>query len=493
MSDVVQGENRDRPGLKANVDQQIFDQQIDDRLAQYARFGVDLGLDRILALLDRLDNPQKRVPIVHVAGTNGKGSVCASIASILTAAGYRVGRYTSPHLVHWTERVCINGQPIESDRLLTAIDQTIAAISPDAPTPTQFEVLTAAAWVAFAAAEVDVAVVEVGLGGRLDATNVVDRPLVSAIVSIGRDHWQRLGDSLAAIAGEKAGILKRDRPAVVGLLPEDAQAVIADRVKALNCPTIWVEPAHWVDRSALTPAEFQQFQSETTQPIAQWRNFFYPLPLLGEFQLQNSAVAIAAIESLRSQDWAISETAIWEGMAQVRWPGRMEWLRWGDRVFLLDGAHNVEAARSLRAYVDRIATGRVIHWTIAMLAVKDVTGVLLELLRPGDQLFAFAVDGHSSATPSDLVTIATEVCPQAHAIACEDLASALDQALSFGELSDETHRETSGQASNQAPNQAPTQAPTQAPNSLTVFCGSLYAIGNAYRDLPLEPAQPKYP
>lgn len=467
MSDVA-----DRMDLDpASLD---HDQQINDRLEQYARFGVDLGLDRILALLDRLDNPHQRVPIVHVAGTNGKGSVCAAIASILTAAGYRVGRYTSPHLVRWNERVCIDGQPLASDRLLAAIEQTIAAIpsDPDAPTPTptptQFEVFTAAAWVAFAAAAVDVAVIEVGLGGRLDATNVCDRPLVSAIVSIGRDHWQRLGDSLAAIAGEKAGILKRDRPAVVGLLPDEAQAVVATKIETLACPTIWAEPAQWIDRTVQDQSDSDQDlthkTSNPTLPIAQWRDLRYPLPLLGDFQLQNSAVAMAAIVQLRSQGWTIPDAAIWDGMANVRWPGRMEWLRWGDRVFLLDGAHNVEAAESLRAYVDRMASGRSIHWAIAMLAVKDLSGVLTALLRPGDRLFAFAVEGHSSATAAELVTIAAQVCPQVVAIACEDLTDALDRALNWEATS----------------------------NPLTVFCGSLYAIGNAYRDLPLKPAAPPF-
>jgi dihydrofolate synthase / folylpolyglutamate synthase len=460
MSDVVKPGDCDRVTVHAIELEVDLDQQINDRLAQYARFGVDLGLDRILALLDRLGNPHQRIPIVHVAGTNGKGSVCAAIASILSAAGYRVGRYTSPHLVRWNERVCIDGQPLASDRLLAAIDHTMAAIPSDVdastPTPTQFEVLTAAAWVAFAAAAVDVAVIEVGLGGRLDATNVCDQPLVSAIVSIGRDHWQRLGDSLAAIAGEKAGILKHDQPAVVGQLPEEARAVVAAKIDAHACPTIWAEPAQWV-----TPNQTEADRG-ATQPIAQWRDFCYPLPLLGDFQLQNSAVAMAAIVQLRSQGWTIPDAAIWDGMARVRWPGRMEWLRWDDRVFLLDGAHNVEAAQSLRVYIDRIAPARSINWAIAMLAVKDLSGVLTALLRPGDRLFAFAVEGHSSATAIELVTIAAQVCPQAIAIACEDLTTALDQALTLGTTSDH----------------------------LTVFCGSLYAIGNAYRDLPLEPVAP---
>jgi dihydrofolate synthase/folylpolyglutamate synthase len=295
---------------------------------------------------------------------------------------------------------------------------------------------------------------------------VCDQPLVSAIVSIGRDHWQRLGDSLAAIAGEKAGILKRDRPAVVGLLPEEARAVVAAKIDALACPTIWAEPAQWIDQTVQDQSDSDQDLTHKTSnqalPIAQWRDFCYPLPLLGDFQLQNSAVAMAAIVQLRSQGWTIPDAAIWDGMERVRWPGRMEWLRWDDRVFLLDGAHNVEAAQSLRVYIDRIAPARSINWAIAMLAVKDLSGVLTALLRPGDRLFAFAVEGHSSATATELVTIAAQVCPQAIAIACEDLTTALDQALTLGTTSDH----------------------------LTVFCGSLYAIGNAYRDLPLEPVAP---
>jgi len=435
------------------------DRQIADRLSEFARFGIDLGLDRILSLLDRLDNPHHRVPIVHVAGTNGKGSVCASIAAILQAAGYRVGRYTSPHLVHWRERICIDGREIASDRLLAAIETTIAAIESTSPTPiptpTQFEVFTAAAWLAFADAAVDVAVIEVGLGGRLDATNVVDAPLVSAIVSIGRDHWQRLGDTLAAIAGEKAGILKRDRPAVVGVLPESARQVVATKTEALNCPTIWAEPATWVEDSAEAIAKNRDRFGGL--PVANWRGLDFPLPLLGDFQLNNSAVAIAAIEQLRGQGWAVPDDAIRAGMANVRWAGRMEWLSWGDRPFLLDGAHNVEAAQHLRAYLDRVAAGRPVRWAIAMLSVKDIAGVLGALLRPGDRLFAFAVDGHSSATPEMLVETAKQTCSPVDAIGCDALEAALDTAITIEPDRDE----------------------------IAVFCGSLYAIGNAYRDLPL--------
>jgi len=423
-----------------------LDHQIADRLETFARFGVDLGLDRILALLDRLNNPHQRVPIVHIAGTNGKGSVCASVAAILEAAGYRVGRYTSPHLVRWAERICLNSEPVTSAILHDAIEHVIAAIHPDDPTPTQFEVFTAAAWVIFAQQAVDLAVIEVGLGGRLDATNVVDQPLVSAIVSIGWDHWQRLGNSLGAIAGEKAGILKPHCPAVVGVLPAEATAVVTERVTELHCPTLWAEPAEWADASA-------------TPPLARWRDRAYPLALLGDFQLQNSAIALGIIEQLRSQGWQIPDTAICQGLASVRWAGRMEWKIWNGHRFLLDGAHNREAAIALRQYIDRTCPQQPISWAIAMLAVKDLPGVLAALLRPGDRLFAFAVEGHSSAPPTELMLAARELDPDLVAIAVDDLETALQQAI----------------------------IQAQTDQGVAVLCGSLYAIGNAYRDLDLQP------
>src|SRR6476646_9084330 len=198
---------------------------VDALLNRFGHFGVHLGLERIQRLLAELGNPHQQVPIIHVAGSNGKGSTCAYLSAVLTEAGYRVGRYTSPHLVDWCERICLNEQPIAPEVLAQVLQQVEAAIAPDQPSPTQFEVITAAMWLYFAQQQVDIAVVEVGLGGRLDATNVCDRPLVSVITSISREHWQRLGPTIADIAGEKAGILKPNCPAVVGPLPPEAQAV----------------------------------------------------------------------------------------------------------------------------------------------------------------------------------------------------------------------------------------------------------------------------
>jgi len=213
----------------------------------FQHFGVRLGLERMHQLLAAKGNPHQQVPIIHVAGTNGKGSVCAYLSAVLTQAGYRVGRYTSPHLVDWTERICIKEQPIASGKLQQLLLQVIDAIKLGEESPTQFEVLTAAAWLYFAQEQCDIAVIEVGLGGRLDATNVCDRPLVTIITTISREHWQVLGPTLADIAREKAGILKPGCPAVIGQLPPAAMAVVKQRIAALDCPAIYPEPAVYLE------------------------------------------------------------------------------------------------------------------------------------------------------------------------------------------------------------------------------------------------------
>lgn len=205
---------------------------INSILKPFERFGVHLGLERIEQLLHNLGNPHHNVPIIHVAGTNGKGSVCAYLSSILTQAGYKVGRYTSPHLVDWNERICLNEQPISIETLQNLLLQVQEAINPATESPTQFEVITAAAWLYFAQSQVDIAVVEVGLGGRLDATNVC-RPIVSVITSISREHWQQLGSTLPQIAVRKTGQLPYLRPdgkTQVTVAYEDGKPVAIDTI-----------------------------------------------------------------------------------------------------------------------------------------------------------------------------------------------------------------------------------------------------------------------
>jgi dihydrofolate synthase / folylpolyglutamate synthase len=404
-------------------------------LQRYARFGVDLGLERIKTVLGILENPQDAIPIVHVAGTNGKGSVCAYVASILQESGYRVGRFTSPHLIDWTERICINGNPIAAEELLATLQQVESILTDKEQSLTQFEMITVAAWLIFAQQQVNIAVIEVGLGGRLDATNVCDLPLVSVITSLSREHWQRLGPTLGHIAFEKAGILKPNCPAVIGQLPEEAMAVVQKQVQTIDCPVQWVSPA--------------QPLTHKNEPWAVARGVEYPLPLLGEMQLMNSAVAIAAIQVLQQQGWSISLQAIQSGMAKARWPGRLQWLEWQGLRLLIDGAHNPAAAQYLRQYVDTLDSP--VHWVMGMLATKDHADIFEALLRPGDRLTLVPVPDHESATPENLAKLAVQVCPELEDVkAFGDLMTALTSIQSI--QGDRAER-------------------------IPVLCGSLYLIG----------------
>jgi dihydrofolate synthase / folylpolyglutamate synthase len=386
----------------------MMNNPIETILQEFQYFGVNLGLRRIEQLLGDLGNPQATIPVLHVAGTNGKGSVCAYLSSILTAAGYRVGRYTSPHLVSWCERICLSDRQIDPESLEKLLQQVKAAIRSDRPTPTLFEVVTAAAWLYFAQQQVDVAVVEVGLGGRLDATNTIDHSLVSMITSIDWDHWQNLGHTLEKIAWEKAGILKPKCPAVVGQLPPEARSVVEERIAELGCPAVWVEPATFTLQNSR----------------ASYQGIEYPLPLLGEAQLMNSAIAIATVQVLRKQGWHISDKAVQTGMAATKWLGRLQWVCWQDRDLLIDGAHNVASARVLRQYADSLQTP--IAWVMGMLSTKDHAGIFQALLRPGDRLYLVPVPDRSSANPAELVTLAKSIAPELGECYC---FSGLEQAL----------------------------------------------------------------
>ena len=411
-------------------------------LAPFHQFGVNLGLSRIQTLLTALGSPHLAVPMIHVAGTNGKGSVCAYLSTILTAAGYRVGRYTSPHLVDWNERICIDDQPISTESAVTAIDRVIAAIDPTTPTPTQFEIVTAVMWLYFAQSQVDIAVIEVGLGGRLDATNVCANPLATVIVSIDMEHWQQLGDTIAKIAGEKAGILKANCPAIIGTLPPDAIAVVAERIAALNCPATWVKPAQKTPKPrSIRPAQL----SADPLPWVEFEGIEYPLALLGEMQLTNSALAIATIQTLRQSGWKIGDEAIVTGMASTQWRGRIQWTTWHGRQLLIDGAHNPAAAIALRQYVDTLDAP--ISWVMGMLSTKSHLEIFQALLRPGDRLYLVPVPDHSSANPSELADVARSVC------------GSLDSINTYADL-------TTGLT-------AATTIDTHQP----VLCGSLYLLG----------------
>lgn len=406
---------------------------IDKLLTPFQRFGVHLGLDRIKKLLADLGDPHLKTPMIHVTGTNGKGSVCAYLSSILTQAGYKVGRYTSPHLIDWTERISINQIPITQDNFVALIKETQEAIDPTQESPTQFEVITAAAWLYFVQQKVDIAIVEVGLGGRLDATNVCPSPLVSIITSISREHWQQLGPTLAHIATEKAGIFKSGCPGVIGILPPEAKQVVKDKLQQLNCPAIWVQPA------------ISLSTDNQNHTLAAYKDITYTLPLLGDIQLMNSAIAISAIEILQQFGWKITTEAIQSGIAKTRWLGRLQWITKGNQLMLIDGAHNPAAAIALRQYVETL--DRRITWVMGMLSTKEHKEIFQALLRPQDKLYLVPVPDHSSADPIALAKLAQEVCPK------------LGDCQTFSDLF------------------LALKKTQQTPENLTVLCGSLYLVG----------------
>lgn len=403
----------------------------EEYLASFDKFGIHLGLDRIYQLLDALGNPHQQIPVIHVAGTNGKGSVCAFLMSILQTVGYRVGRYTSPHLIDWRERITINGEWIRDQDLLEALQQVESAINPKFP-PTQFEVITAAMWWYFAAQKVDIAILETGLGGRLDATNVCDRPLVSVITSIGIDHCQQLGNTLDAIASEKAGIIKPQCPVVIAENHAEVIAALQAKVTECEAPVTWVSAA----KRTATGAIYQGFE--------------YPLPLLGNHQLINSAVAIATIQSLRNQGWEISEAAMQTGLANTQWSGRLQWIEFNldgkSHKILIDGAHNVAAAEYLRQFVDEAFPHRRKRWVIGILNTKDQAGILKALLDPDDLLFPVPVPSAATTSPEDLAQMASslvQVKPHPYASLTLGLAAAFDEQQ----------------------------------NDVVILCGSLYLVG----------------
>jgi dihydrofolate synthase / folylpolyglutamate synthase len=382
---------------------------LDTILTPWQRAGMSLGLERIQTLMNILNNPQDTIPVIHVAGSNGKGSVCAYLSTILTTAGYRVGRYTSPHLIDWNERICINNQPIATDRL-TSIIQQIQQVTPEPLT--KFELITATAWQHFASEKVDIAIVEVGLGGRLDATNTVRQPLISVITSISREHTLQLGETIPAIAGEKAGIIKNGCPVIIGQLPIAATQVIRQRAKDLQSSCTQIVPA-----IEISPGQ------------AQVNDLVYSLPLVGDIQLHNSALAIEVIKQLQTQGWQISPAQIQQGIAATQWPGRMHQTSWQENRLLVDGAHNPEAALALRQYVDRWQ--QPITWVIGMLNTKEHLPILQALLQPIDRVHLVPVPDELTATPVELLAVVRSIYPDIAAQTYTDWPSGLTSAYDY--------------------------------------------------------------
>ena len=357
------------------------------------RHGIKLGLDTITELLVGLGHPERRFPSLHIGGTNGKGSTAAIAASILQAAGYRVGLYTSPHLVDFCERIQVGGAPIPED-CVAELTERLRAAAEGAIDPTFFEFTTAMAFQHFADAGVDVAVVEVGLGGRFDATNVLT-PVTSAITNVALDHQEYLGRTIAAIACEKAGIIKSGVPVVVGRMDGEAAQVIARVADERGAPLRRLGREFWVEEDA--SARFRYVSREQA-----WDALDCPLD--GRHQLDNAACALALLEVASERGVPVTEPAVREGLRQVRWEGRLEtverrpWL-------VLDGAHNPAAASVVASYVSEFRRehgGSRVIAVMGMMRDKEREEFFARLLPQTDEVIVTQARVPRAAAPHEL-------------------------------------------------------------------------------------------
>lgn len=404
--------------------------------------GSRLGLERMRELLKRLGDPQETLKFIHVAGTNGKGSTCAMLASILREAGYRTGLYTSPHLFRVNERMNINGMEISDEALIDAAATVRDAVAGMADQPTEFEIITAMALYYFCRERCDLVVLEVGLGGRLDATNVILPPEVAVLTNIGLEHTEILGDTLEKIAKEKAGIVKPG--CLVAAYPGTPEV---ERVYREVCRG---------NRAELHVVRFDEIRLQSADFAGQtfaWNDLteLY-LPLLGEHQLHNAAVALTAVERLRKRGWRICDDALRAGLAGTVWPARFEVLS-RDPLFIADGAHNPQCVEMLERNLCLYFSKRSVVFLIGVLADKDYERMLSLLIPhagaficltpdspralPATELAAYlrqrGARAEACATAADGIRMALETAEGAPVVACGSL-------YMMGEIRHEFHR-----------------------------------------------------
>jgi dihydrofolate synthase/folylpolyglutamate synthase len=332
------------------------------------RFGIKLGLGTIRNILKSLGNPQDNFESIHVAGTNGKGSVASALASILQTSGYRVGLYTSPHLIRFNERIRINHRQISNRNVVNAY-QAVRGVHYGEREPTFFEFATAMALYEFGRQNVDWAVIETGMGGRLDATNMI-KPAVSVITNVSLEHREYLGNTLAQIAYEKAGIIKRRTPVVTGVKQASAIAVVEEVAYKKSAPLYRRAKDFTVKRHPA--AGFSYYGIDR-----RWQNLH--TNLLGDHQIDNTALALAAIELLNQRKTQVTEQEIKKGLVNIHWPGRLEIVSTKPFI-LMDGAHNLIAARRLARYLSKSFSDRQITLVIGILDDKPYGAILKSLL-----------------------------------------------------------------------------------------------------------------
>ena len=362
-------------------------------LDEVSKYGSVLGLESMRELLHRLGDPQNELKFIHISGTNGKGSVLAYLSTILTGAGYRTGRYISPTLFSYRERIQVDGEYIEKESLACHVT-AIAAAAEDMqkaglPSPTVFEIETALAFLYFKEKRCDIVTLEVGCGGLLDATNVITTTLMEVIASISMDHTDLLGDTLAKIAAQKAGIIKPDTMVVSAQQKSEAAQVIEDTCKEQHCIL------QMVDESKISNvhygAEGQTFSYKTWENVA--------ISLAGSYQIKNAALALEGVEALRKLGYALSDQQVREGLLHTAWRGRFTTLR-RDPTVIIDGAHNPAAALELKESLERYFPGKTLYFVMGMFKDKDYAQVI-DLTAPlARHIITVETPGNPRAMPA---------------------------------------------------------------------------------------------
>ena len=415
-----------------------------DAMYGMRRFGIVLGLSTISNILDGLGNPQHRFLSIHIAGTNGKGSIASTLATILQQAGYRVGLYTSPHLIRFNERICVNGTPIADDDVVASWE-AVKAVHHGDRDPTFFELTTAMAFYEFGRQQVDIAVIETGMGGRLDATNVVV-PILSIITNISLEHKSYLGSTIAAITAEKAGIIKSGIPVISGVAQKSARMVVEKIAAGHEAPLFLKGRDFQVRRSGSGSFSYTGIDH-------QWKGM--QTGLAGAHQIDNAALVLAACEVLMRGQINLSQEQIQYGLTNNRWPGRLEVV--SERPYVvLDGAHNLMAARRLSNFLQTALDGRRITMVAGILDDKPYQAILKDLVAPCSRLIITQPKIDRALAPEILQAAAGPLIEEIEIVS--DVGDAVHHAIA-----------------------------TSGPNDAVCVAGSLYVVGEAKAALQQTP------
>lgn len=353
--------------------------------------GTKDGLARTKELLSLLGDPQDQLRFIHVAGTNGKGSTCAMLASILQAAGYKTGLYTSPFVNRFNERIALNGSPISDDDLVSVFEKIRPIVDGMEYPPSEFELITCAAMLYYAEQKCDVVVLEVGMGGEFDSTNVIKTPLLSIITAMGFDHMKYLGNTMTEIASAKAGIIKPNGTTLIYGQNPEADKVFCETCERMHARLVVTDHSRMVDH-----AHTLQGHDLSFGPWAHIR-----LPLIGSHQVGNAAVVLTAVEELKKKGLSIPDGAVYEGMAAVKWPARMELLS-EKPVFLLDGGHNPHGFHAAALTLRELFPNQKITIMMGVMADKDHGDMIRELLPLAKRFITVQPDSPRSMSAEDL-------------------------------------------------------------------------------------------